>query len=180
MFKLNDKVVFPGHGVAAINRVIKKIVGGKTTTFYELKFINKDMTILVPTDEHGHATGIRSLSSPENIENLFDFLSKPATNKSIAERSMGNWKQRNKEYQSKLMTGDLYRISEIYRELKCIEHNKELSFCEKNLLNQTESLLAEEVALVKKLHEEKALEDLRSIFTSTIFKGKSSDSQKTI
>ncbi len=163
MFNLNDRVVYPGHGVAKINQVIKKIIGGKTTTFYELKFINKDMTILVPTSDNGQ-TGMRPLSSSEKINDLFEFLTLPAKKLHSVEGSSGNWKQRNKEYQSKLRTGDLKDICEIYRELKHIEKYKELSFCEKNLLHQTETLLAEEIALVKKLGEEKTVQHLRSLF----------------
>ena len=44
MFRLYDKVVYPGYGVAKINRIFSKIIGGKDASFYELIFLNKDMT----------------------------------------------------------------------------------------------------------------------------------------
>lgn len=162
MFNLGDRVVYPGHGVAHINQVIKKVIGGQVTTFYELKFINKDMTILIPTT--GSSTiGVRPLSSSDSINDIFSFLAQ-SVKKIKSSEVIINWKQRNKEYQSKLRTGKLKDISEIYRELKHIEQYKELSFCEKSLLQQTESLLVEEIALVKKFGPEKAVEYLRSIF----------------
>ncbi len=40
---------------------------------------------------------------------------------------------------------------------------KELSFGEKNLLNQTEALLAEEISIVENVAEEKAIEQMRSL-----------------
>lgn len=178
MFNLNDRVVYSGHGVAKINRIIKKIVGDKVTAFYELKFINKEMTILVPTSCHGQ-NSLRPLTSQEKIDDVFEFLAQP-TKKRRVDGALGNWKQRNKEYQSKLRTGDLKHISEIYRELKHIEQYKELSFCEKNLLNQTEMLLAEEIALVKKFGEEKAIECLRSYFNTMLQNNNKTITQKTV
>lgn len=178
MFNLNDRVVYSGHGVAKINRIIKKIVGDKVTVFYELKFINKEMTILVPTTST--QSNLRALTSKEKIDDLFEFLAQPIKKRLRGEGSLGNWKQRNKEYQSKLRTGDLKHISEIYQELKTIELHKELSFCEKNLLNQTETLLAEEIALVKKFGEEKAIEWLRSLFNNIQLNNNNTIRQKTI
>ena len=50
MLSLNDKVVYPGYGVAKVDRVLEKTVGGSPTSFFELHFLNKEMTILVPID----------------------------------------------------------------------------------------------------------------------------------
>ncbi len=163
MYHVNEKIVYPGHGVAIVNRVFEKIVAGQVTSFYELKFINKDMTVLVPM--HGATNvGIRSLSSNEKIDDILKLLAEPVKKVHNYELTASNWNKRNKEYQNKLRTGNLKDISEIYRDLKCIAQHKELSFGEKNLLNQTEGLLAEEIAIVRKVNEEAALEVLRAVF----------------
>lgn len=161
MFNLGDKVVYPGYGVAQINRIIQKPVNGIMTTFYELKFLTKEMIVLVPTNG---PSMIRSLSSLESINVVFKILSQPSKNIKHID-IVSNWKQRNKNYQLKLRTGCIKKISEIYKELKNMELHKELSFCEKNILQQTESLLAEEIALVHKQDAEKAIKQLRSFFT---------------
>lgn len=163
MFNLNERVVYPGHGVAKVNRIINKIISGQVTTFYELKFINKDMTILVPTNNTTH-NRMRPLCSSDKINDIFTFLAQPAKKIPSLETVSANWKQRKKEYDRKLLTGNLEDISAIYRELKFIEHYKELSFCEKILLQQTELLLAEEISYVKQFAEEKAIKQLRSFF----------------
>ena len=46
MFSLDEKVVYPGHGVAKINRIIDKKVGSSSMSFIELKFLNNDGTHL--------------------------------------------------------------------------------------------------------------------------------------
>jgi len=165
-YELNEKVVYPGHGVAKINRIVEKVISGKTTILYELKFINKEMTILVPVNSLD-INGIRALSSQNNIEDVFRLLSQPCTRRAN-QQITSNWKHRNKAYQGKLKENNLHATAEIYRDLKSIELNKELSFCEKNLLLQAETLLAEEIAHVQKIGEEKAIEHLRSFFGSTV------------
>jgi CarD family transcriptional regulator len=162
MFSLNEKVVYPGHGVAQINRLIKKLIATQETIFYELTFLNKDVTVLVPT-HNAEAVGIRPLSSDEHIKDVFKILTAPARRLNHYEFTASNWNKRNKEYQSKLRTGSLRDLSEIYRDLRYIATQKELSFGEKNLLHQTEALLVEEISLVQQLGPEKTIEHLRSL-----------------
>lgn len=162
MFCVNEKIVYPGHGVAVVSQEIEKNVAGHKVSFFELAFLNKDMTILVPVKGLG-STGIRRLSSSQKIEDLLRMLAQP-TSKDFQELVASNWNKRNKEYQCKLRTGSLYEIGYVYRDLKYISTKKELSFGEKSLLQQTETLLAQEISLVKKVHEDKAVEELRSFF----------------
>jgi len=161
MFKLNDKVVYPGHGVAKISRILKKKIAGSIASFFELKFIHKSMTILVPVD-NAKSVGIRTLSSQENLDAIFTILSQPLTpiNHEVI---VANWNKRNKEYLGKIRTGDLREIGVIYRDLRHAEMCKELSFGERNLLTTTEALLAEEIALVQDVDENIAINQIRSV-----------------
>jgi CarD family transcriptional regulator len=161
MFALHEKVVYPGHGVAFINNIVEKIVAGQKTTYYELIFLNKDVTILVPTT-NALTVGIRALSSLQNIDDVFKIIAEPAPEAHPYEFNASNWNKRHKRYQLKLRKGSLKELSEIYRDLRFIETQKELSFGEKSLLHQTELLLAEEISLVKKLEQETTVEQLRS------------------
>ncbi len=165
-FELNEKVVYPSHGVATINRIVKKVISGTVTILYELKFVNKEMTILVPVNSLVQ-NGVRALSSLDNIDGVFKLLAQPPQRK-LHPQVTSNWKHRNKAYQGKLKENNLHATAEIYRDLKSIEQNKELSFCEKNLLLQAETLLAQEIAHVQKIGEEKAIEHLRSFFNPAV------------
>lgn len=164
MFSIDDKVVYPGHGVAKINRIVEKKVATTIVQFFELRFLNKDMTILVPT-RNVASVGIRKLSSRERISAVFKLLAEPIDYKKVTpDLAASNWNKRHKEYQCKLRTGDLQEICQIYRDLNHIAQQKELSFGEKNLLTQTENLLVEEISLVNMTAEDKTTEHLRSIF----------------
>lgn len=160
MFNQHEKIVYPGHGAAIIQRVIERNIGGKTASFYELQFLNKDMTILVPVDNI-ESIGIRKLSTQKDIGNLFKIFSEPVE-RHHNEVAL-NWNKRNKEYQCKIRSGNLKDIGEIYRDLRNIEKHKELSFGEKSLLQQTESLLAEEIALAYDIASEVAVTQLRTM-----------------
>ncbi len=130
------------------------------------------MTILVPTD-NALAVGIRTLSSSEYINDIFKVLSQPVIAKHL-DAAVSNWNKRNKEYQGKLRTGNLLEISAIYRDLRHIEVNKELSFGEKNLLQQTESLLVEEISIVKKIEVADAANHLKELVGYKIKQGNES------
>jgi CarD family transcriptional regulator len=161
MFDLRENVVYPGHGVAQINRIIEKRVAGILTTFYELSFINKDVTVLVPTS-NSENVGLRSLSSENSIDDVFKTLAQPARKIDNHEFTASSWNRRNKGYQLKLRTGSLSELSEIYRDLRFIGTQKPLSFGEKNLLSQTEALLVEEISIVRELGIDQTIEKLRS------------------
>ena len=164
-YSVNDRVVYPGYGVARISSLVKKAVGVDTLEFFELKFLNKDMTVLVPVT-NPEAVGIRPLSPMKRVSNVFQILAEPAREISPYELTASNWNKRNKEYQNKIRRGDLIELSEIYRDLKHISQQKELSFGEKTLLQQTEMLLAEEISLVEQVVPEQAVSQLRSHFIS--------------
>jgi len=165
MFCEQEKVVYPGHGVAKIQRIITKNVGGSDASFYELTFLNKEMTVLVPVDSSS-SVGLRALSSHEHVIGVLSLLGKELDTAMSLEFIPANWSKRNKEYQNKLKRGDLQELCEIYRELHIISTHKELSFGEKTLLSQIESLLVEEISLVEKIGEEKMIEQLRSLCSS--------------
>ncbi len=163
MFSLNEKIVYAGHGVAEITRIVEKQVAGSVMHLFELRFINKDMTILVPMSKL-NAVGVRRLSSDAHIQAAFKILSQPV--KENFNVTINNWNKRNKEYQCKLRTGDINEICKIYRDLKHISIQKELSFGEKSLLDKTESLLVEEISLAQSVEEDKAIQQLRAFFST--------------
>lgn len=160
-FQVNEYVVYPGQGVAYIQNVITKSFAGSTVEFYELAFLNKDVSVLVPT-HNADEVGLRHLTSNESIHDAFDILTQPAKKLYNYEFTATSWNRRNKDYQSKLQRGTLADLSEIYRDLHYISTQKALSFGEKTLLSQTEDLLAEEIAQVTETNPQKARSQLRN------------------
>lgn len=174
MFRVGDKVVYPGHGVALIESVLQKIVGGNTLKFFKLAFLYKDMTVLVPVDSEGNAIGIRSLSAKKDVDAAINELYKESKKLESIDFTPSSWNKRNKGYQLKIQGGNLIDIASIYRDLMKTSHHKELSFGEKNLLHVAEELLAQEIVIIKNQEKEVVLAELRSPFKHIAFPSASS------
>ena len=164
MFLVNEKVVYPGYGVAVISKLVQRQIAGKQTNFYELKFFNKDMAVLVPENKI-ESVGIRRLSSNNDLESMLKALNEPQK-KTRQEIGVNNWNRRNKKYQIDLRSGDLFKLSSIYRDLQSIAHDKHLSFGERNLCSKIESMLVEEISAVKNIDTQQAHEYLKRSFVA--------------
>lgn len=161
MFLINERVVYPGYGVAIITNLVQRLIAGKQTNFYELRFFNKDMAVLVPEDKI-ESVGIRRLSSDKDLESMLKILNDPP--KQVRQEiGVNNWNRRNKKYQVDLRSGDLFKLSFIYRDLQMIAHDKELSFGERNLCSKIESMLIEEISAVKNIDKKEALFYLKNL-----------------
>lgn len=171
MLRLDEKVVYPGHGVAQISQILERSVGGQKAVFYELQFLNKEMTILVPAD-NCHTIGVRTLITKIEVEEVLALLQEPPRKIHPYELNASSWNKRNKSYQAELRTGNVKKIACIYRDLHHISVLKDLSFGERNLLAQTEQLIAQEISLVLAARCDDIVFQMRSSFTSPMSAGK--------
>ena len=164
MFKLKDNVVYPGHGVAVINEIVEKTVGGTVIRFLKLDFLYKDMTVLVPM-YNADAIGLRLPSNPQEITNVLQELAKkPEKKVDGVDFTPSGWNRRNKDYQNKIQGGNLLEIARIYRDLMYIAQQKELSFGERTLQQTTEELIAQEMQVVQGYDRSTIVEILRGPF----------------
>lgn len=167
--KNNEYVVYPGYGVAIIEKEIKREINSSQIIFSELKFLNKDMTILVPK-ENFENIGIRCLSSLKQMEDIFGIFDFEYPEDWLQNICMISWNRRSKEYQNKIRVGKLTDIATIYRDLKYIEIKKGLSFGEKTVLSQVEFLLCEELAILNNSPLELTIREVK-IYIETLIKG---------
>ena len=130
MFAVSSTVVYPGFGVAKISREIIKEVNGAKLIFYELKFLNKDIRVLIPKDGFV-GIGVRKLSTQKEIVEVFDIFCLPFDDDWIEKISIVSWNRRSKDYQNRIKNGNIKDLAIIYRDLKYIEKKKALSFGEK-------------------------------------------------
>jgi len=164
MFKISQKVVYPGHGVAEVKEVVEKVVAGNSIRLFKLQFLYKDMTVLVPVNNAPHMD-IRALSTSQETKVALDELKKaPERRLENLDFTPSGWNKRNKDYQLKIQSGALLDLSKIYRDLMFVAQQKELSFGERNLLQLTEDLLAQEIEITMKSSRSAVLREIRSPF----------------
>ncbi|BCR06970.1 CarD family transcriptional regulator [Desulfuromonas versatilis] len=159
MYKVGDMAVYPTQGVGVIEAIESKEFSGETHNFYILRIVDSDMTIMVPVS-NAEQVGLRALITKERISSVFDILEEKPDNGLV----VASWSRRQREYNEKIKSGDLFEVAEVLRELYQIKEGKELSYGEKKVLELARKLLVKEIALAQGAAEEKVVERVESIF----------------
>lgn len=158
MFKIGDKAVYPPHGVGEVKAIEERNVSGRKQSFYILQILENEMTVMIPTDNI-EAVGMRGLISRNKVPDVYKILKQ----KKIKIDNQP-WNRRYREYMEKINTGDLFEIAEVLRDLFLLKNSKELSFGERNLLDEAKMRLVKEISLAKRSKEETIEAELQKIF----------------
>jgi CarD family transcriptional regulator len=160
MFKIGDKAVYPSHGVGIIEDIKSKVISGSKRMFYVMRIVDKDMTIMIPTD-NVQSVGLREIIDKKEVPKIFRIL---------AERNVEvdcqTWNRRYREYMEKIKSGSVYEVAEVLRDLVHLKGDKDLSFGERQMLDLAQNLLVKELSVAKNMAEEKMRLRLQSIFAT--------------
>ncbi|QGG95049.1 CarD family transcriptional regulator [Actinomarinicola tropica] len=157
-FKPGDRVVYPHHGAAVIERKEKRTAFGEETEYLVLRMAHGDLTLSVPADK-AEEVGMRPPISQEDVEDLFELLRK----KDVREPS--NWSRRFKNHQEKLKSGDVYQVAEVVRNLALREAAKGLSAGEKSMLVRARGVLVSELSFALDVSEDEALDRVNEVLS---------------
>ncbi|MGI9602871.1 MAG: CarD family transcriptional regulator, partial [Acidimicrobiales bacterium] len=105
-FNVGDRVVYPHHGAAVVEKKEMKEAFGEKTEYLVLKMAHGEMMLSVPS-EKAEEVGMRWPISTEDVEDLFEVLAKRDV------REPANWSRRFKNHQEKLKSGDVYQVAEV-------------------------------------------------------------------
>ena len=153
VFDVGDKVVYPHHGAAVIERREEKEVFGETREYLVLKLAYGDLTLMVPSDNTDEV-GLREVINDEEVEEVFAVLRKKEA------RMPTNWSRRYKNHVEKLKSGDIYQVAEVVRNLSIRDKDKGLSAGEKRMLTRARQILVSELTFAIGVSEEEAEEKL--------------------
>ncbi len=152
-FDVGDKVVYPHHGAAVIERRENKEVFGETREYLVLKLAYGDLTLMVPCDNTDEV-GLREVINDEEVEEVFAVLRKKEA------RMPTNWSRRYKNHVEKLKSGDIYQVAEVVRNLSIRDNDKGLSAGEKRMLTRARQILVSELTFAIGVSEEEAEQKL--------------------
>ena len=150
VFKMNEFVVYPAHGVGQIVSIEEQEVAGFTLELFVINFAKDKMTLRVPTSKVA-GVGMRKLSDPDSARKSLEIL----TGRPRIKRTM--WSRRAQEYETKINSGDIDSIAEVVRDLYRSEAQPEQSYSERQLYEAALDRMAREIAVVQKLDEGDAL-----------------------
>ncbi len=149
-FDVGDKVVYPHHGAAVIEKVEQRELLGEQREYYILKLAYGELTLMVPTDST-EEVGIREVTPAREMPKVFKVLKKnePTTNTT-------NWSRRFKANVEKLKSGDIYQVADVVRSLHQRDREKGLSAGEKRMLTKARQILVSELTFSQNCDEEQA------------------------
>ena len=129
MFDVGDKVVYPHHGAAVVEKREVREAFGEKREYLVLRLAYGDLTLMVPADNTDEV-GLREVINDEEVEEVFAVLRKKEA------RMPTNWSRRYKNHVEKLKSGDIYQVAEVVRNLSIRDKDKGLSAGEKRMLTR--------------------------------------------
>ena len=148
-FDVGDKVVYPHHGAATIEKREKMVAFGEEREYLVLRLAYGDLTLKVPAD-NTDSVGLRDVINDEEVEEVFAVLGKKEA------RMPTNWSRRFKNHVEKLKSGDIYQVAEVVRNLSIRDKDKGLSAGEKRMLAKARQILTSELTFALNVNEEEA------------------------
>ena len=148
-FDVGDKVVYPHHGAAVIERREMIHAFGQKREYLVLRLAYGELTLKVPVDNTDEV-GLREVINLEEVEEVFAVLRKKEA------RMPTNWSRRFKNHVEKLKSGDIYQVAEVVRNLSLREKDKGLSAGEKRMLAKARQILVSELTFAINVDEAEA------------------------
>lgn len=158
MFSEGDMAVYPAHGVGLIEAIETQTIGGIDQSFYVMKILDNDMTIMIPTATSDNV-GLRAIISGDEVKKVIGIL-KERDIKINAQ----TWNRRYRDYMEKIKTGSVFEVAVVLRDLFLLKEDKELSYGERKMLDTAKSLLVKEISLAKQTEEEMVEQQIEKLF----------------
>ena len=156
LFKPNQHIVYPAHGVGIVTSVDQEVIAGFDIEVYTVHFEQDKMTLRVPTAKAA-TSGMRALSDELTLKDAFTTLKGRARIK----RTM--WSRRAQEYEAKINSGDLILVAEVVRDLHRTDAQPEQSYSERQLYESAIDRMVREVAAIQKADYNDAMSECLDI-----------------
>ncbi len=158
MYQIGDKVLYPMYGAGVIEAIEEKEVLGKKRIYYFLNIPHIRMKIMIPI-EKTNDLGIRQVVGPDVLKKVLDNFYNGQTDP----LSHDNQRYRRDMNKGKMKTGDIYKESEIIRDLTRKSKVKKLGSEDKAMLENALRILTSEFIQVKGVSKEQAIDSLDKV-----------------
>jgi CarD family transcriptional regulator len=159
-FHPGDRAVHPAHGVGELMGIEQRQVGGRDGAFYVMRIIDTGLKVMVAVGA-ADSVGLRPVMSEQEALAVFQVLRAHEVAVDVQP-----WARRHRVYTEMLKSGSPYEIAKVLRDMVRLKSDKDLSFGERKLLDQSKALLVHELALAKGVDRASVEAELRAIFSS--------------
>ncbi|MGH8430355.1 MAG: CarD family transcriptional regulator, partial [Solimonas sp.] len=168
LFKINELIVYPAHGVGRVVQIEEQEIAGITLELYIVDFDKEKLRLKVPTSK-SEQKGMRKLADKP----LIDHAMKVLKGRARVKRTM--WSRRAQEYEAKINSGDLIAVAEVVRDLYRSERQPEQSYSERQLFEQALERMAREIAAVKKIDDDMAIKEIEAFLAKNAHRNTKAD-----
>ena len=149
MFDVGDKVVYPHHGAAVVEKREVREAFGEKKEYLVLRLAYGELTLMVPADKTDEV-GLREVINDEEVEEVFSVL------RAKEARMPTNWSRRYKNHVEMLKSGDVYQVATVVRNLSIRQRNNNLSAGEKRMLGRAREVLVSELTFALGVDKDEA------------------------
>lgn len=153
MFNIGDKIVYPGQGIGVIDCIEEREFKGEKQKFYKIDIFNSTMKLTYPMNRI-EDSNIRLVSESKDIDSYLEDFSK--TTLTVEEIKSTTAKERMSINSKKIKDGTLKDYLDVILNLSEVMNNGNINANEKQVLNSTKSLVAEEISQSKNISLDEA------------------------
>ncbi|MEA1903456.1 MAG: CarD family transcriptional regulator [Actinomycetota bacterium] len=151
-YSVGDKVVHPQHGAATIKKKVKQVFDGKKRDYFILEIATEQLTVMVPLENVDDL--IRPIISKTRSREVLRSL------KAEPEEAGSNWSRWYKVLNEKMVSGDIFQVAEVVRDLSFAQQTKGISPALKRMLSKARLTLSSELAFSLEIDDEEAVKKL--------------------
>ena len=165
MFKIDQAVVHPAHGVGIVREIKKQFILGQEVSYFNIDFPYNDLDkVMIPVDK-AQALGLRDLVGEETIEQLFAMMA-DRNGQCLEMLEDESFHKRHREYLERVQSGNILEVGKVYKTLFERSKQKDLGLKEKFLMERAEKMLLGELKYAKNISYEKAQQMVEKALTN--------------
>lgn len=157
-FLVGDMAVYQGQGIGQITDIGQMKVGAASIEVYTLRLVETGTTIRIPTHKAGEV-GLREIIDEAEVRTVYGILREQA--QKLEDKT---WNRRYRHYREKLRTGSVQEVARVLRDLYRLKSDKELSYGERQMLDEARNLLVKELSFATRRDETEIVQELEDLF----------------
>ena len=128
-YEVGTTLVYPHHGAVTITDLTTRDIKGTPTKYMTLRVHSSDLIIQTAIGKAADL-GVRDVINQAGVNKVYALLQAGE----VEEAS--NWSRRFKDNQAKMISGDVYKVTEVVRDVWCREQAPGIFAGEKSMLSR--------------------------------------------
>lgn len=148
-YEVGTTLVYPHDGAVTITDLTTRDIKVVSTKYMTLRVHSSDLIIQAAIDK-APGLGVREVINRAGVDKVYALLQAGEVEEAA------NWSRRFKDNQAKMISGDVYKVTEVVRDVWRREQDKGVSAGEKSMLYRARQILVSELALARDTSTEEA------------------------